>query len=57
MLYPSKDNTNQPLDWDDNKEYTATNVEVWIQEYMVLHYPDDGSSDIESLRHHYQPQV
>lgn len=57
MLYPAKDNTNQPLDWDENKEYTATNVEVWIQENMVLPYPSEGSADIESLRHHYQPQV
>ena len=60
MLYPSKDNANQPLEWDENKEYTATNVEVWIQENMVLPFPnpEEGKShDVESLRHHYQQQV
>ena len=57
MLYPSKDNSNPPLDWDENKEYTTNNVEVWIQEFMVLPFPETGTSDIESLRHHYKSQV
>lgn len=57
MLYPSKDNSNPPLDWDENKEYMANNVEVWIQEFMVLPFPDKETSDIESLRRHYKQQV
>ena len=57
MLYPSKDNTNPPLDWDENKEYTASSVEVWIQEMMVLPFPEDGSYEVESLRRHYSQQV
>ena len=57
MLYPSKDNTNQPLDWDENKEYTASSVEVWIQEMMVLPFPENASYDVDSLRKHYSQQV
>lgn len=57
MLYPSKDNSNQPLDWDENQEYTVANVEVWIQEFMVLPFPEDGTADVDSLRRHYKQQV
>ena len=57
MLFPNDKRPNPPLEWDDEVHYTATNVEVWFQEYMVMPYPKEGPVDVEALRHHFTPQV
>ncbi|KAK8818502.1 hypothetical protein WA577_003805, partial [Blastocystis sp. JDR] len=56
MLYPSRDNHLSPMEWDEEKCYTADNVEIWFQELYVLPYPKEGAADISSLRHHFKPQ-
>ena len=58
MLIPNDRHPNPPLDWDDEGHYTATSVEVWFQEYLVITFPEnEASADVESLRHHFNPQV
>lgn len=57
MLYPSRDNHLSPMEWDEEKCYTADNVEIWFQELYVLPYPKEGAADVSSLRHHFKPQV
>ena len=45
------------MEWDEEKQYTVNNVEVWFQEYMVLPYPKEGSVSEDSLRQHFEKQV
>lgn len=45
------------MEWDEEKQYTVNNVEVWFQEYMVLPYPKEGSFSEDSLRQHFEKQV
>ena len=57
MLYPSRDNQLAPMEWDEEKCYTAANVEIWFQELYVLPYPKEGAADVSALRHHFKQQV
>ena len=57
MLYPSRDNHLSPMEWDEEKCYTASSVEIWFQEFYVLPYPKEGTADVSTLRHHFKQQV
>ena len=45
------------MPWDEEKQYTVSNVEVWFQEFLVLPYPKEGAVSDDSLRQHFQKQV
>ena len=45
------------MPWDEEKQYTVSNVEVWFQEFLVLPYPKEGTVSEDSLRQHFQKQV
>ena len=42
------------MPWDEEKQYTVSNVEVWFQEFLVLPYPKEGAVSDDSLRQHFQ---
>ena len=56
-MFPSKNSSNAFLEWDEEKQYSVENIEVWIQEFMVLPLPSDGPIDVDALRHHFKEQV
>ena len=56
-ILPSNQGHQEYMEWDEEKQYTVNNVEVWFQEYMVLPYPKEGSFSEDSLRQHFEKQV
>ena len=55
-ILPSNQGHQEYMEWDEEKQYTVNNVEVWFQEYMVLPYPKEGSFSEDSLRQHFEKQ-
>ena len=56
MLFPSAHNHVTPLEWDEEKQYTAESVELWLEEWMVLPI-SDKSGDEDALRRHFRERV
>ena len=56
MLFPSAHNHVEPLEWDEEKQYTAESVELWLEEWMVLPM-SDKSGDEDALRRHFRERV
>ena len=56
MLFPSAHNHVAPLEWDEEKQYTAESVELWLEEWMVLPI-SDKSADEDALRRHFRERV
>ena len=56
-ILPSAQGHQEYMPWDEEKQYTVSNVEVWFQEFLVLPYPKEGVASDDSLRNHFQKQV
>ena len=56
MLFPSAHNHVEPLEWDEEKQYPAESVELWLEEWMVLPM-SDKSGDEDALRRHFRERV